>query len=62
MAEEERPRPAVTTLDVIMLSPVESYAVLAQLASDPDRAVSRALRRAVDRILTRTRVAEEDKP
>ena len=55
MADTERQRPAVTILDVITLSPVEAYGVLATLAIDQDPAVSRALSCAVARILDRTR-------
>ena len=50
-----RQRPAITILDVISLSPVEAYGVLATLAVSPDPAVSRALSCAVARILAKTR-------
>jgi hypothetical protein len=53
----ERQRPAVTVLDVIAMSPIECYGVLATLAIDRDPAVTLALSCAVARILDRTRAA-----
>ena len=53
-----RQRPAVTVLDVVQLSPLEAFAIVATLAADPDPAVSRALSAAVRRILSRTRITD----
>jgi hypothetical protein len=53
-----RPRQAVTVLDIVMLSPLECYAVVATMATDPDPVVSVALSDAVRRILARTRIGD----
>lgn len=55
--DEDRQRPALSVLDVAMMSPVECYGTIVFLLGHPDPAVQRALSDAVSRVVTRTRAA-----
>ena len=54
-SQPERQRPAVSILDVITLAPIETYAILVDLAGSNDPVVITALSSATRRVLMRTR-------